>query len=183
MMGYAMVRLLFCLVWLLVWVGVVGAHTTVMDTDGAPVVIRDTSRIVAIGGSVTESVYALGAGPQLVGVDTSSTYPEGAAKLPQVGYQRALSAEGVLSLRPSVILATAEAGPLTALNQLRTAGVTVLTVPSVYTVDGVRTKIRLLAKALGREVQGELLLEALAHDLAEAMAGPWSPRCSWRVSP
>lgn len=170
-MGDVMVlQLLSCLVWLLVWVGVVGAQTTVTDADGAPVVIRDTSRLVTIGGAVTEIVYALGAGLQLVGVDTSSTYPEGAMQLPQVGYQRALSAEGVLSLRPSLILATAEAGPPAALSQVRAAGVTVLAVPSVYTVDGVRTKIRLITTALGREAQGERLLHALANDLAEAMA-------------
>jgi iron complex transport system substrate-binding protein len=165
-----MVQLLSCLVGLLVWVGVVGAHTTVTDADGAPVVIRDTSRLVTIGGVVTEIVYALGAGPRLVGVDTSSTYPEGATQLPQVGYQRALSAEGVLSLRPSVVLAAAEAGPPVALRQVRAAGVPVVVVPSVYTVDGARMKIRLIADMLGRAAQGERLLEALANDLAEAMA-------------
>jgi iron complex transport system substrate-binding protein len=67
---------------------------------------HDPSRLVAVGGAVTEIVYALGAGEHLVGVDTSSTYPEAATTLPHVGYQRALSAEGVLSLRPSFVLST-----------------------------------------------------------------------------
>ena len=57
-------------------------------------------RLVSVGGALTETVFALGAGGQLVGVDTSSTHPAGTAGLPRVGYQRALSSEGVLSLRP-----------------------------------------------------------------------------------
>lgn len=167
-----MVQCLFCLGWLVVWAGVVGAQTLVMDAEGKPVMIRDTSRLVAIGGPVTEIVYALGAGVQLVGVDTSSTYPESATRLPQVGYQRTLSAEGVLSLSPNLIVASAEAGPPAALSQLRASGATVLVVPSVYSIDGVRTKIRLIAQALGRDAQGERLLEALANDLAAALVVP-----------
>ena len=61
-MGCDMVRLLCHLGWFVVWVAVAGAQTTVIDADGTPVVIRDTSRIVAIGGPVTEIVYALGVG-------------------------------------------------------------------------------------------------------------------------
>lgn len=121
---------------------------------------------------MTEIVYALGAGTRLVGVDTSSTYPESASRLPQVGYQRALSAEGVLSLSPSLVLASAEAGPPAALSQLRASHTTVLVVPAVYSIDGVRMKIRLIAQALGREAQGEALLAALDHDLAAALAIP-----------
>src|ERR1700748_1577451 len=68
----------------------------------------DESRIVAIGGPVTEIVYALGADKDLVGTDTSSIYPGAATRLPQVGYQRMLSAEGVLALHPTLIIASAE---------------------------------------------------------------------------
>ncbi len=73
----------------------------------------ESPRIVSIGGPVTEIVYALGADKDLVGVDTSSIYPEAATKLPQVGYQRMLSAEGVLALHPTLILASADAGTST----------------------------------------------------------------------
>jgi iron complex transport system substrate-binding protein len=131
---------------------------------------HDTSRIVAVGGTVTEIVYALGAGERLVGIDTSSTYPEVATKLLQVGYQRALSVEGILSLRPSLVLATAEAGPPTVLHQLQTAGTPVLTIPAPYTVEGVQMKIRLVAQALGLPAQGEQLVQALTQDVATASA-------------
>lgn len=130
---------------------------------------HDTSlRIVSIGGAVTEIIYALGAGAQLVGVDTSSIYPEIATTLPQVGYQRMLSAEGVLSLTPSLVIATAEAGPPAAMRQLQAAGVNLVLVPNAYTVTGVHTKLRLIARALGREARGEELVQQLDHDLAKA---------------
>ena len=127
------------------------------------------SRIVSIGGPVTEIVYALGAGDEVVGVDTSSTYPEPASRLPQVGYQRRLSAEGVLSLQPDVVLATSDAGPPAALEQLK-AVVKVVEVPAVYSIAGAEAKIRLIARILGREPQGEQLVAALHRDLAAAQA-------------
>jgi iron complex transport system substrate-binding protein len=70
-------------------------HATLVDA--AP-------RIVAVGGAVTDIVYRLGAAEHLVGVDTSSTYPAAATQLPQVGYQRMLSVEGVSSLNPTLVL-------------------------------------------------------------------------------
>ncbi len=142
---------------------------------------HDTSRIVAVGGTVTEIVYALGSGARLVGVDTSSTYPEAATRLPQVGYQRALSVEGILSLRPSLVLATVEAGPLAVLPQLQTAGTPVLTIPAPYTVEGVQTEIRLIAHALGLPSQGEQLVQALIQDIAMASALLQSTRVQPRV--
>ena len=68
-------------------------------------------RVVSVGSALTEIIYALGAEKMLVGVDTTSLYPAAARSLPQVGYMRALSAEGVLSLRPSLVIATTAAGP------------------------------------------------------------------------
>ena len=124
-------------------------------------------RIVSIGGPVTEIVYALGAGAEVVGVDTSSTYPEAATHLPQVGYQRRLSAEGVLSLQPDVVLATSDAGPAAALEQLKEV-VELVEIPAVYTIAGAEAKIRLIARTLGREAQGEQLVATLHRDLAAA---------------
>lgn len=127
-----------------------------------------TSRVVSVGGSLTEIVYALEATDGLVGTDTSSGYPEAATRLPQVGYQRRLSAEGVLSLNPTLVLATADAGPPAAIAQVRSAGVPVVVVPNARTADGVKEKIRTVARALGREEKGEELARNLDADLALA---------------
>lgn len=128
------------------------------------------TRIVSIGGSVTEIVYALGAQDRLVGVDTSSLYPEEARRLPQVGYLRQLSAEGVLSLRPTLVLATNDAGPPTALAQIRSAGVPLKIIPSEHSVEGIKAKIRAVAQALGLEARGEELVQQFARDMGEARA-------------
>jgi len=140
----------------------------VKDATGDDVTIADTSRIVTVGGTVTEIVFALGAGEQVVAVDTSSTFPQAATQLPKVGYQRQLAAEGVLALDPSLILASVEAGPPEAIEQLKGSGVPVLVADIEYTADGAKQLIRTLAQALGRVSEGEQLVAQLDSDLAEA---------------
>lgn len=125
-------------------------------------------RLITIGGSVTETAFALGAGKNIVGTDTSSIFPEQAVKLPQVGYQRQLSAEGVLSLRPTLILATEEAGTPAAIRQIENAGVKVIKVPNDNSAEGARAQIRLIAETLDRTGAGEELVGALENDLKEA---------------
>jgi len=137
------------------------------NVQGQP---ADTSRIVTLGGSVTETVYALGAGDQIVGVDASSVYPEAAAERPSVGYFRQLPAEGVLSLDPSLVIALEGTGPPTVLDQLRSAGVQVEEIPDAPTVDGTKRKIRQIAGLLGRDAQGDSLIRRMDEDLAEARA-------------
>ncbi len=129
---------------------------------------QTAERIVTVGGSATEIVYALGAGEKLVGVDTSSIYPEEATKLPQVGYQRTLSAEGVLSLKPSLVIILPEAGPPAAIQQIENAGVKILRVGNESSVGGTKTKIRQIAEALNLQAKGEDLVKKLEADLAEA---------------
>lgn len=133
-------------------------------SDGA----TDSDRVIAVGGAVTETIYALGAESKLVGTDTSSVFPEAATRLPQVGYQRTLSAEGVLSLKPDLVLAMAEAGPPAALSQIESAGVKIVKVNGEHTVDGAQTKIREIAEALNVEAKGEELIKKLDADLSDA---------------
>lgn len=122
------------------------------------------ARVIAIGGAMTEIVYALGAQQSLVAVDTTSSYPAATAALPKIGYQRTLSAEGLLSLRPDAVLATSEAGPPMVLNQLRAAGVRVEQLSSTHTTENVIEKIRLAATVLGRQQQADQLVRNFLHD-------------------
>jgi len=144
------------------------AAPVVEDVHGEPVVIEDASRIITLGGPVTEIVFALGAGDQVVARDSSSGYPPAVNDLPDVGYQRTLSAEGVLALEPTLILATTEAGPPAAIEQIQSSGVTVLVLEAADTVEGVNEKIRGFARAVGREEAGEALIADIEADLAEA---------------
>jgi iron complex transport system substrate-binding protein len=125
-------------------------------------------RVVSLGGSVTETAFALGAGASVVGVDESSLFPPHVASLPQVGYYRTISVEGVLSLAPTLVLASVEAGPPAALAQLVAAGVTVVRVPEGYTPGIVTEKIRIVASALGLGEAGDALADRLAHEMDEA---------------
>lgn len=121
------------------------------------------ARVVSIGGGVTECVYALGGESMLVGVDSTSTWPEAARSLPVVGYQRTLSAEGVLSLMPTLVLAGAEAGPPQALARLSDAGVKVVAVPESHDVDAPLAKLNSIASSLGLTAQAARV-QARYHD-------------------
>ena len=83
----------------------------------------DTSRVVAIGGATTEIVYALGEESRLVARDSTSTFPAAAEKLTDIGYMRALAAEGVLSVQPTLILSEPGAGPPETISVLQAASV------------------------------------------------------------
>lgn len=111
---------------------------------------RADERVVSIGGAVTEIIYALGRQANVAAVDTTSLFPPEALKTkPNVGYMRALSAEGVLSLKPSMILAAEGAGPPTALASLRESGVMFVTIPDAPTAVGVQRKIVAVGEAMG----------------------------------
>jgi iron complex transport system substrate-binding protein len=107
-------------------------------------------RIVTAGGTVTEIVFALGQDSKVVGVDISSVFPADAQKgRPSIGYVRQLSAEGVLSLAPDVLLTTADAGPPAVLEQLRAANVRIEVVPAGNTWEAAKARIAFVAKILG----------------------------------
>ncbi len=105
-------------------------------------------RVIVAGGALTEIVYALGAQNRVIANDLTSLYPEAATKLPKIGYLRTLSAEGVLSLHPDLLLAGAEAGPPNVLSQIEAAGVPVHHFRHGYTAELVRDNIRGVASAM-----------------------------------
>lgn len=86
-------------------------------------------RIISLGGDVTEIVYALDAQQQLVAKDSTSTWPAAARSLPDVGYIRQLNAEGILSLRPTIVLASAQAQPSLVLQKVEDSRVRVVNIP------------------------------------------------------
>jgi iron complex transport system substrate-binding protein len=149
-----------------------GEGSTEAPSDEAPAnEVVDATRLITVGGSVTEIVFALGANDRLVGVDTSSIYPPDATEpLPKVGYQRQLSAEGVLALSPTLVIATEDAGPPPAIEQLRSAGVRILIVSATPTLDSARERIRAVGDALGKSAEARALVATLDREMAEATA-------------
>jgi iron complex transport system substrate-binding protein len=106
----------------------------------APAGAETGGRVISADGSVTEIIYALGAQDRLIGVDTTSQYPPETRQLANVGYKRQLSAEGVLSLNPTLVLITKDAGPPEVLEQLHAAGTPLRMIPSEPTVAGLEEK-------------------------------------------
>ncbi len=133
-----------------------------------PTIKSETPRIVSVGGALTEIIYALGAEKQLVAVDTTSLFPDAAQRLPKVGYMRQLSAEGVLSMRPTLVIATSEAGPPNVLTQFREAQVNLEIVSADHSVTELRNKIRAVSKAVGKESEGIALEQKIVRELETA---------------
>lgn len=127
----------------------------------APVRAQPAPRLITLGGAITEIAYLLGVQNLLVGTDTTSLYPEAAQKTPKVGYFRHLSAEGLLALAPSAVVATSEAGPPLVLEQLRGAGVRVDIVPASHDWAEVRAKVQAVGAASGRTHAARELLAQL----------------------
>lgn len=133
--------------------------------------IHAAEKLVSIGGDVTEIVYALGAGNEMVARDSTSLRPKAVLALPDVGYMRQLNTEGILSMHPTMVLSSELAEPSLVLQQLAQNGVKVVRVPGMASVDAVPKKIDVIAKALNRQAEGEKLiatyrtqLSAVKHD-------------------
>ncbi|QCR35905.1 hemin ABC transporter substrate-binding protein [Nissabacter sp. SGAir0207] len=124
-------------------------------------------RVVTVGGDVTEIAYALGAAPDLVARDSTSTQPPAATALPDIGYMRRLNAEGILAMQPSLVLASAAASPALVFEQLKRSGVTVVTVPEAESLAAIPDKVEAVAQALHREAQGQVLSDQLRGQLAQ----------------
>lgn len=125
----------------------------------------EAQRIVSVGGTITEILYALRAQDRIVAVDSTSFYPADATSKPDVGYMRALSAEGILAQKPDLILAEEGSGPPPVLDILRASAVPMVTVPTPATADGILQKIRAVGTAVGLAKESAELAEKTGEDL------------------
>lgn len=146
----------------------VQALITVAALAFGPVSAQD--RIVALGGDVTEIIYALGEGDRVVATDSTSVFPADAAGKPKVGYVRRLSAEGVLSTEPDLVIISGVAGPQTAVDQLEASGIPMVEMDLGYTPGAILEKVDIVAEALGVQAAGERLRGEIAADIARAEA-------------
>lgn len=131
---------------------------TVTDAREKSVTVEAPQRIVSLGGGVTELVFALGFGDQVVGADASSTYPASVAPLATLGYHRQVGAEGILSLAPDLVIATTDAGPPSTLAQVEAAGVPLVVLDSAPGMDGLRSRTEALSTLLDVPEAGAALL-------------------------
>lgn len=156
-----------------------GGDIVVTDAGSRQVRITDASRILTVGGDVTEIVYALGAGARVIGVDSTSQFPPQALEQKKnVGYMRALSSEGVISVNATLVLASERAGPPEVVKTLKTTSVPYVEVPDQHSAAGIADKVRLIARAVGAETEGEKVVQQVEADfkvLAERAASIKKP--------
>ena len=152
----------------LIGVAVLSAATSLFAFSVAAEEKYDSSRVVSIGGSLTEIVYALGEEGRLIARDSTSTYPEKAQELPDVGYMRALSPEGVLSVNPSLIIALEGSGPQEAIDVLEKASVPMILVPETWDREGILSKIHAVGRALDVEEKADKLAARVDADVLAA---------------
>ena len=147
--------------------GLLAAGCTAAEEPGPQV---DASRIVTLSGDLTELVYALGAGDNVVGVDVTTVEPEAALELPIIGVGRFITAEGALSVDPTLVLGDTQSSPPTALDQIAGTGVAVelLEIPTNF--DELYDKIEILGALLGRTSEARALVEQLTDDVEAARA-------------
>ncbi|MEV7285070.1 ABC transporter substrate-binding protein [Streptomyces sp. NPDC093252] len=140
---------------------------TVDSSDGRRVTVEDASRILPLNGGVAEIVFTLGLGDRVVGRDITATFEE-AADLPLVTKAHDVSAESVLSLRPTVVLADTDTGPSEAIDQIRDAGVPVVVLDPATELADVTTRTTRIAGALGVPAAGEALNSRMEKELTAA---------------
>lgn len=144
------------------------SERTLTGADGVVTTISDVSRIVTLGGAITESVYALGFGDQVVGSDQSSLYPYSIFQKPRLNVFRESTAEGILSLEPTLVITTMGIRPATVPQQLRQAGIPVLLLEDAYSAEQAAKRIQTLAEALDQTEKAEELLSIMNEDLTTA---------------
>jgi iron complex transport system substrate-binding protein len=143
---------------------------TVDSADGRSVTVVDVSRIVPLQGNLAEIVFDLGLGDNVVGRDISATFDE-ARDLPLVTRAHDVSAESVLSLRPTLVLVDSDTGPPDAIQHIRNVGVPVVEFARPTRIEEIGSRIEAVAAALGVPAAGTELATSIEGDLDAALAG------------
>jgi len=146
------------------------AGVSFTGADGVESLVTDTSRIVSLNGDLTEIIWELGLGDRVVAVDVTTTYPDEAAALPQVGFGRQLAAEAVLAFSPTVVVGDQQIAPPETIEQIRGAGVPVVILQTRTSLDGIAPKIRDIAEILDVPDAGEDLVARVDAAIAAAEA-------------
>ena len=147
---------------------------TFVGGDGEESVITDTSRIVSLNGDLTEIIFELGLGSNVVAVDVTTTYPPEAASLNDtgqtVGFAQQLAPEAVLRFEPTLVIGDGQIAPPETIELLRDAGIPVVILETQVTLDGVETKILQVAEILGVPDEGRVLADRVMAEIEEATA-------------
>lgn len=130
------------------------------ETDG-----KKDIRIVCVSKHLTEMVFALGKGHNIVACDLTSTFPDSAKLLPTVGYHRALNPEGIISMKPDLVIHSNDIGPANVVPQLEKVGLTVKTFGAANSFDSAKLVLIELGKFFGAEAKADSLISKMDKDM------------------
>ncbi len=130
----------------------------------------DGPRVVGVSKQINEFLYEIGAQDVLVARDLTSIYPPAIRSLPSVGYHRALSAEGIISMRPTMLLTDGNLGPDAVVEQVKKVGIPVVIMSPGSTVDSAQALMAQLGERFGRKNATDSVIAAWQHGMDEAIA-------------
>jgi iron complex transport system substrate-binding protein len=125
-------------------------------------------RIITAGSAITETVCALGDCDKIIASDRTSLYPTQIQKLPSIGYRSGINAEGIISLKPTLIIAEKDYVEDAVLSQIASSNIKLIIIERKNDVHGTKKLIGQIAEALGRQVEGKKLIESIEVDIADA---------------
>ena len=132
------------------------------------VIFSYASKIVSVGGSITETVVALGHSNELIGVDLSSSYPkEITSKLPNVGYWIDLPQEGILSLKPEVVIISNQAGPKKLVDSLPSYGIKTYIIDDQPSIESAKKKIMQVGEVLKEEQKAQEIIARIEKNVSK----------------
>lgn len=137
--------------------------------------VTQQKRVVSVSKQINEFLYAIGGQNDLVAVDLTSIYPPEIRKLPTVGYHRALSAEGIISMRPTLFLTDGNVGPDAVLRQLRTVGIPI----EVMRPGGTLDSAQMLLTQLGTYFHRERGADSVLSQWKAGMQAVWADSARW----
>ncbi len=135
---------------------------TVTAANGAVTVAKRPARIISLSPTATETLFAIGAGPQVIAVDDQSDFPKSAPRTTLSGFTP--NVEAIASYRPDLVVIAYDPKGLS--GALRTLGITVLHHNAASTIKGAYQQIRQLGKVTGRGAQADALVGRMQKRIA-----------------
>jgi iron complex transport system substrate-binding protein len=137
------------------------------------------NRVVGVSKQINEFMYAIGAQDNLVARDLTSIYPPAIRSLPSVGYHRALSAEGIISMKPTLFLTDGNVGPDAVLDQLKKVGIPMLVIKPGESLDSAQ----MLMVQLGKQFHREKAADSVIAQWRSGMDSIWKDTAQWTGKP
>ncbi len=127
--------------------------------------VKKDIRIVCVSKHLTEMMFALGKGHDIVACDLTSTFPDSAKLLPTVGYHRALNPEGIVSMKPDLVIHSNDIGPANVIPQLEKLGLNMKTFGAANSFDSAKLVLLELGKYFGAEAKADSLINKMDSDM------------------